>query len=78
MPSHTSAQAIVTMNFIKKVLSLGLSEFVTSWFEESGAKSVSTIIVITNLAVSISGLPMYIFGRRLRSKAARSAFHLKF
>ncbi|KAH8779729.1 major facilitator superfamily domain-containing protein [Hyaloscypha sp. PMI_1271] len=63
-PSH-AAQAFVTMNFVKTAVSLAMSEFVNGWFEFSGVKLVFMIVVITNLA-------------RLRSKIARSAFHLKF
>jgi hypothetical protein len=76
-PSH-AAQAFVTMNFVKAVLSLGMSEFVNGWFESVGAKSVFTTVAIANLAVSGVSIPMYIFGKRLRSKIARSAFHQKF
>jgi hypothetical protein len=76
-PSH-AAQAFVTMNFVKAALSLVMSEFVNGWFESSGAKSVFTTVAIMNLAVSGVSIPMYIFGKRLRSKIARSAFHLKF
>jgi sugar phosphate permease len=76
-PSH-AAQAFVTMNFVKAVLSLGMSEFVNGWFESVGAKLVFTTVAIANLAVSGVSIPMYIFGKRLRSKIARSAFHQKF
>jgi sugar phosphate permease len=76
-PSH-AAQAFVTMNFVKAALSLVMSEFVNGWFESSGAKSVFTTVAIMNLAVSGVSIPMYIVGKRLRSKIARSAFHLKF
>jgi len=76
-PSH-AAQAFVTMNFVKAVLSLVMSEFVNGWFQSAGAKSVFTTVAILNLAVSGVSLPMYVFGKRLRSQIARSAFHLKF
>ncbi|KAH8595822.1 major facilitator superfamily domain-containing protein [Bisporella sp. PMI_857] len=76
-PTH-AAQAFVTMNFIKALLSLGMSNFVNSWFDQSGPKAVFIIVAIANLGVSAFSLPMYIFGKRLRSKIARSAFHLKF
>jgi hypothetical protein len=76
-PSH-AAQAFVTMNFVKAALSLVMSEFVNGWFESSGAKSVFTMVAIMNLAVSGVSIPMCIFGKRLRSRIARSAFHLKF
>ncbi|RDW78296.1 hypothetical protein BP5796_06148 [Coleophoma crateriformis] len=73
-PTH-AAQAFVTMNFIKAALSFVMSDFVNSWFEASGAKAVFTVIAIANLAVSGLSIPMYIFGKRLRSKVARSSFH---
>jgi hypothetical protein len=76
-PSH-AAPAFVTMNSVKAALSLVMSEFVNGWFESSGANSVFTTVAIMNLAVSGVSIPMYIFGKRLRSKIARSAFHLKF
>ncbi len=73
-----AAQAFVTINFIKALLSLVMSDFVNGWFTSSGAKVVFTTVAIANLAVSAFSFPMYIFGKRLRSKIARSAFHQKF
>ncbi|KAF8854618.1 MFS general substrate transporter [Acephala macrosclerotiorum] len=75
-PGH-AAQAFVTMNFIKALLSLVMSNFVNGFFESSGAKVVFTVVAIANLAVSAVSLPMYFFGKRLRSKIARSSFHQK-
>jgi len=65
-PSH-AAQAFVTMNFVKALLSLVMSNFVNSWFETSGAKVVFVVVAIANLGVSVVSIPMYIFGKRLRS-----------
>jgi len=73
-----AAQAFVTMNFVKAVLSLVMSNFVNGWFEESGAKAIFLTVAIANLGVSAFSLPIYIFGKRLRSKIARSSFHMKF
>ncbi|TVY51194.1 putative MFS-type transporter [Lachnellula cervina] len=75
--NNHAAQAFVTMNFVKALLSLVMSNFVNGWFETSGPKSVFLVVAIANLAVSAASLPMYIFGKRLRSKIARSAFHQK-
>ena len=71
-------QAFVTMNFVKATLSFVMSDFVNSWFQQSGARSVFVTVAIMNLAVSGVSLPMYIFGKRLRSIVARSNFHQKF
>jgi hypothetical protein len=71
-------QAFVTMNFVKALLSLLMSDVVNSWFKESGAKSVFTVVAIANLAISALSIPMYIFGKRLRSHVARSSFYQKF
>lgn len=65
-----AAQAFVTMNFIKAVLSLIMSNFVNGWFTQVGAKGVFVTVAIINLAVSAASLPMYIFGKRLRSKVS--------
>lgn len=73
-----AAQAFVTMNFIKALLSLVMSNFVNGFFTSSGAKVVFTVVAIANLGISAFSLPMYIFGKRLRSKIQRSAFHQKF
>jgi hypothetical protein len=75
--SNHAAQAFVTMNFVKALLSLVMSNFVNGWFASSGAKSVFVTVAIANLAVSGVSVPMYIFGKRLRSLIARSAFHQK-
>ncbi|PBP24891.1 MFS general substrate transporter [Diplocarpon rosae] len=80
MDCHAShaAQAFVTMNFVKALLSLVMSNFVNGWFEHAGPKAVFTVVAVANLAVSGFSLPMYVLGKRLRSKIARSAFHQKF
>ncbi|TVY81521.1 putative MFS-type transporter [Lachnellula suecica] len=75
--NNHAAQAFVTMNFVKALLSLVMSNFVNGWFESSGAKSVFLTVAFANLAVSAVSIPMYIFGKRLRSVIARSAFHQK-
>ncbi|TVY89979.1 putative MFS-type transporter, partial [Lachnellula willkommii] len=48
--NNHAAQAFVTMNFVKALLSLVMSNFVNGWFETSGAKSVFLIVAIANLA----------------------------
>jgi len=60
-------QAFVTMNFVKALISLVMSNFVNGWFKSSGAKSVFTTVAIMNLAVSSGAIPMYFYGKRLRS-----------
>lgn len=60
-------QAFVTMNFIKALLSLVMSNFVNGFFTSSGPKVVFITVAIANLAISSLSIPMYIFGKRLRS-----------
>jgi hypothetical protein len=74
-PSH-AAQALVTL-FIKALLSLVISNFVNSWFQQSGAKVVFITVAIINLGVSTISIPMYIFGKRLRAMIETSGFHQK-
>ncbi|KAH6681581.1 major facilitator superfamily domain-containing protein [Halenospora varia] len=80
MDCHAShaAQAFVTMNFIKAALSFVMSKFVNGWFVQVGAKNVFMTVAIANLAVSAFSIPMYIFGKRIRSVIARSDFHNSF
>lgn len=61
-PTH-AAQAFVTMNFIKALLSLVMSNFVNGFFKQSGAKTVFLVVAIANLGVSVFSIPMYIFGK---------------
>ncbi|KAI9050194.1 hypothetical protein LZ554_006335 [Drepanopeziza brunnea f. sp. 'monogermtubi'] len=68
-------QAFVTMGLAKGLFALGLSKFVNGWYDRSGPKAVFTVVAIVNLAISLISVPMYIFGKRLRSKIARSSFH---
>ncbi|KUJ13014.1 MFS general substrate transporter [Mollisia scopiformis] len=75
-PGH-AAQAFVTMNFVKALLSLVMSNFVNGFFEGSGARTVFTVVAVANLGVSACSLPMYLFGKRVRSWVARSGFHQK-
>lgn len=65
-----AAQAFVTMNFIKAALSLVMSNFVNGWFEKVGAKSVFITVAIINGGISTLSIPMYIYGKRLRSKVS--------
>ncbi|KAK0124593.1 hypothetical protein ONS95_009542 [Cadophora gregata] len=60
MDCHTThaAQAFVTMNFIKALLSLVMSHFVNGWFEQVGPKSVFNVVANTKLTVSSFSPPL--------------------
>jgi hypothetical protein len=71
-----AAQAFVSMNLVKAIFSFGLSEVVNGLLTQLGAQKLFTLVAFVNLGVSALAIPMYIFGKRLRSKVCLTSISL--
>jgi hypothetical protein len=74
-----AGEALVTLNFCKNVLhGLVFSLFVTHWLQADGSKSVYIWIAVIQLIATLSTIPMYIYGKRLRMWTVRQNFMERF
>ncbi|KAK2773785.1 hypothetical protein FQN53_003949 [Emmonsiellopsis sp. PD_33] len=67
-------QAFVTINFAKAVFTFIASRYANGWYLARGPREVFVSLAIINLVLSALTVPIYIFGKRLRSMVARSSF----
>ncbi|KAK6613724.1 major facilitator superfamily transporter [Botrytis cinerea] len=80
VPFATSAnanQAFVTINFVKAIMVFAASSFINGWLEMAGTRSVFTTIGFINAGVCMLAVPIYVYGKRLRSLIARSSLAKK-
>ncbi|KAI9709924.1 MAG: hypothetical protein M1820_003002 [Bogoriella megaspora] len=66
-------EAFVAIN-ARNFLTFGLTYFVNNWLAEQGALAVFSILGACFLAVVALTIPLWIFGKRIRSKIARIEF----
>jgi len=67
-----AGEALVTLNFSKNIFhGLVFSFFVTDWLESDGAKEVFLAIGGINLALLLTTIPLYIYGKRARMWTVR-------
>jgi hypothetical protein len=67
-------EAFAAINFAKAILSFAASTHMNGWYESVGAKSMFSTIAIANVLICSLTIPMYIYGKRLRSWVARNKF----
>ena len=70
-------QAFVTINFTKAVLTFIATTYANGIMAKVGPRAVFDGITLVNLAICGLTVPAYVFGKRFRSKVARSAFGKK-
>ncbi|TGO13408.1 hypothetical protein BTUL_0070g00380 [Botrytis tulipae] len=70
-------QAFVTINFVKAIMVFVSSSFINGWLETAGAKSVFITVGLINAGISMLAVPIYVYGKRLRSLIARSSLAKK-
>jgi hypothetical protein len=74
-----AGEALVTLNFCKNVLhGLVFSLFVTHWLEADGPKRVYMWIGVMQIVATLTSVPMYIYGKRLRMWTVRKNFMERF
>ncbi|KAH8897205.1 MFS transporter-like protein [Thozetella sp. PMI_491] len=68
---QTAAEAFAVMNFIKNLFAFGLTFYANDWLVVQGFRNCFFVIGGITLAVTLTTIPMYIWGKRGRSFAAR-------
>ncbi|KAM3087905.1 hypothetical protein ACMFMG_001974 [Clarireedia jacksonii] len=63
-------QAFVTINFIKPVMVFFACLYMNDWLSVSGVKAVFMTIGFVNAGICMLAVPIYIYGKRLRSMLA--------
>lgn len=66
-------ESFVAIN-TRNVLTFGLTYFVNTWLAEDGALVVFNILGSCFLGVCLLTIPLWIFGKRIRSWVARNEF----
>lgn len=76
---HTEdiSQAFTAMNFISAVLVFLASSYINGWYLSAGPTVVFGVLGGLSVAVSLLTIPMYIYGKRLRSMIFRSCLTQK-
>jgi len=62
-----SAEAFAIMNFIKNMFAFGLTFYANDWLAVQGVRAAFFVIGGTTVAVTLTTIPMYIFGKKARS-----------
>jgi hypothetical protein len=62
-----AGEAFATMNFIKNMFAFGLVNYLNNWVTTQGVRNVFFTIGGITIAVSLTTIPMYIYGKRARS-----------
>lgn len=67
-----SAEAFAIMNFIKNMFAFGLTFYANDWLATQGVRDAFYVIGGTTVAVTLTTVPMYIYGKKARSWVHRS------
>ena len=67
-------EAFAVINFIKNMLAFGCTYFVNSWLAKDGALAVFNVLGSCFLGVCCLTIPLWVFGKRVRSWVARNEF----
>lgn len=67
-----SAEAFAFMNFIKNLFAFGLTFYANDWIAVQGVRDCFYVIGGTTVAVTLTTIPMYIWGKKARSWVYRS------
>lgn len=67
-----SAEAFAIMNFIKNMFAFGLTFYANDWLAAQGVREAFFVIGGTTVAVTLTTIPMYIYGKKARSWVYRA------
>ncbi|OAL02606.1 MFS general substrate transporter [Phaeosphaeriaceae sp. SRC1lsM3a] len=67
-----SAEAFAIMNFIKNLFAFGLTFYANDWIALQGVRETFYVIGGTTAAVTLTTIPMYIYGKKARSWVYRT------
>jgi hypothetical protein len=62
-----SAEAFAIMNFLKNMFAFGLTFYANDWIATQGVRDAFYVIGGTTVAVTLTTIPMYIYGKKARS-----------
>jgi hypothetical protein len=62
-----SAEAFAVMNLIKNLFAFGLTFYVNDWIVAQGVRDCFFVLGGITVAVTLTTVPMYVFGKRARS-----------
>ncbi|KAL2669962.1 hypothetical protein Neosp_015128 [[Neocosmospora] mangrovei] len=62
-----SGEAFAAMNFVKNMFAFGLTNYLNNWLATQGTRNVFFVIGGLTAGVSLTTIPMYIWGKRARS-----------
>lgn len=63
---NASTEAFVTVSFFRHVFILLAQSFIPPWLEQRGPLHLFRTLLIVNLCIAFTAIPMYFFGKRLR------------
>lgn len=66
-----ASEAFAIMNFIKNMFAFGLTFYANDWIAVQGVRDAFFVIGGTTIAVTLTTIPMYVFGKRARSWVKR-------
>ncbi|ERS98568.1 hypothetical protein HMPREF1624_05353 [Sporothrix schenckii ATCC 58251] len=66
-----AAEAFAVMNFIKNMFAFGMTFYANDWIAVQGVRDCFFVIGGITVAVTLTTIPMYIFGKRARGFIAR-------
>ena len=66
-----SSAAFAIINFIKNMFAFGMTFYSNDWIEVQGVRDCFFVIGGITVAVSLTTVPMYVFGKKARSFTAR-------
>jgi hypothetical protein len=63
---NASTEAFVTVSFFRHAFILLAQSFIPLWLEQRGPLHLFRTLLIVNICIALSAIPMYFFGKRLR------------
>jgi hypothetical protein len=67
-----STEAFVAISLFRHIFLLLATSYIPVWIEHSGPLKVHQTLMVVNLCVASTAIPMYFFGKRLRGKVSRN------
>ncbi|KAH6695354.1 major facilitator superfamily domain-containing protein [Plectosphaerella plurivora] len=67
-----AAEAFAIMSFVKSMFSFGMTFYCNDWIAVQGVRNTFFVVGGITVAITLTTIPMYIYGKRARSFAFRS------
>lgn len=66
-----AAEAFAAMNLVKNMFAFGMTFYINDWVATQGVRQCFFVIGGITIGVTLTTIPMYIFGKRARSFITR-------